>query len=172
MVTRSGNVDNITLGPWQCHAPGAATCQCSANVKVAEFVYLISILWLFLSAIKSADISELLTFVKIKIENDMFVAARSDVCSASSNFTMFAHQVILFSEGGVYQLLVAKHLFLSKYLSWMMLAEHSSPCWDYEPVWEAWLVMPQPGSPHSLATHKLVSFVFANISQTHNLRSP
>ena len=132
MVTRSGNVDNITLGPWQCDAPGAATCQCSANVKVAEFVYLISILWLFLSAIKSADISELLTFVKIKIENDMFVAARSDVCSASSNLTMFAHQVMLFSEGGVYQLLVAKHLFLSKYLSWMMLAEHSSPGWDTE----------------------------------------
>ena len=76
MVTRSGNVDNITLGPWQCNAPGAATCQCSANVKVAGFVYLISILWLFLSAVKSADISELLTFVKIKIENDMFVAGK------------------------------------------------------------------------------------------------
>ena len=173
MVTRSGNVDNITLGPWQCHAPGAATCQCSANVKVAEFVYLISILWLFLSAVKSADISELLTFVKIKIENDMFVAARSAVCSASSNLTMFAHQVMLFSEGGVYQLLVAKHLFLSKYLfilddaGWAFLS--MLRLWA---VWEAWLVMPQPGSPHSLATHKLVSFVFANISQTHNLRSP
>ena len=76
MVTRSGNVDNITLGPRQCDAPGAATCQCSANVKVAGFVYLISILWLFLSAVKSADISELLTFVKIKIENDMFVAGQ------------------------------------------------------------------------------------------------
>ena len=31
---------------------------------------------------------------------------------------MFAqHQVRLFSEGGVYQVMLAKHLFLSKYLS-------------------------------------------------------
>lgn len=82
MATRSGNVDNLAPGPGQCDAPGAATCQtwckCQSGRVCLPHINVVTLSH-FLSAIKSSDISELLTFVKMKIENDMFVAARNDV---------------------------------------------------------------------------------------------
>ena len=172
MVTRSGNVDNIALGPWQCDAPGAATCQCKCQSGRVCLPH-INFVTLFVRGKKRWYFRTAHFCENQNREWYVCCGARSAVCSASSNLTMFADQVMLFSEGGVYQLLVAKHLFLSKYLfilddaGWAFLS--MLRLWA---VWEAWLVMPQPGSPHALATHKLVSFVFANISQTHNLRSP
>ena len=81
---------------------------------------------------------------------------------------MFADQVIVFSEGGVYQFMVAKHLRFSVniYLR-ASLRMFQMMAWQCgKPGW-SWVT-----TPHSLATHKLVSFVFANISQTHNLHGP
>lgn len=55
--------------------------------------------------------------------------------------TMFADQVIVFSEGGVYQFMVAKHLRFS--VNIYLLRRASSACfrWWAMAVWEAWLVM-------------------------------
>ncbi len=77
-------------GPDNAMPPEQPHARLGANVQVAEYTIVSSVftsyqccevvtLSHFLSAIKSSDISELLTFVKMKIENDMFVAARNDV---------------------------------------------------------------------------------------------
>ena len=138
----------------------------------AECVYLISMLWgcdslsLF---VRNKKLWYFRTAHFCENENrEWYVCCGKKRCPN----TMFADQVIVFSEGGVYQFMVAEHLRFS--VNIYLLRWASSACfrWWAMAVWEAWLVMGHHATPHSLATHKLVSFVFANISQTHNLHGP